>query len=62
MNRSIGTLRKGLGSLSINENTMLWFMSDNDGLPKIYPPANRGLRDHKGSLYEGGIRVPSIIE
>ena len=62
MDRSIGTLRKGLSSLSINENTMLWFMSDNGGLPKIYPPANGGLRDHKGSLYEGGIRVPSIIE
>jgi len=62
MDRSIGTLRKGLSKLSVKENTLLWFMSDNGGLPKIHPPTNGGLRDHKGSLYEGGIRVPSIIE
>lgn len=62
MDRSIGTLRNGLSKLSVKENTLLWFMSDNGGLPKIHPPTNGGLRDHKGSLYEGGIRVPSIIE
>jgi arylsulfatase A-like enzyme len=62
MDRSIGTLRKGLSKLSVQENTLLWFMSDNGGLPKIDPPANSNLRDYKGSLYEGGIRVPSIIE
>ena len=37
-------------------------MSDNGGLPKINPPTTGGLRDFKGSLYEGGIRVPCIIE
>ena len=62
MDRSIGTLRKGLRNLSIEKNTLLWFMSDNGGLPRIKPTTTGGLRDFKGSLYEGGIRVPSVIE
>ena len=62
MDRSIGNLRKGLRNLSIEKNTLLWFMSDNGGLPKIKPSTTGGLRDFKGSLYEGGIRVPCVIE
>ena len=38
------------------------FTSDNGGLPRINPSTTGGLRDFKGSLYEGGIRVPAIIE
>ena len=62
MDRSIGSLRKGLRKLSLEKNTIVWFMSDNGGLPKINPPTTGALRDFKGSLYEGGIRVPCIIE
>ena len=62
MDRSIGSLRKGLRKLSIEKNTIIWFMSDNGGLPKINPTTTGGLRNFKGSLYEGGIRVPCIIE
>ena len=62
MDRSIGDLRKGLRKLAIERNTLIWFMSDNGGLPKIKPSTTGGLRDFKGSLYEGGIRVPCIIE
>ena len=62
MDRSIGSLRKGLRKLSIEKNTIVWFMSDNGGLPKINPTTTGGLRNFKGSLYEGGIRVPCILE
>ena len=62
MDRSIGSLRRGLRELSIEKNTLVWFMSDNGGLPKINPSSTGGLRDFKGSLYEGGIRVPCVIE
>ncbi len=62
MDRSIGTLRSRLRQLGIAEETLVWFCSDNGGLPKITPGTVGGLRGFKGSLYEGGLRVPGIIE
>ena len=62
MDRSIGTLRAGLRELQVERKTVLWFTSDNGGLPRIEPETVGGLRGFKGSLYEGGIRVPAIIE
>lgn len=38
------------------------FCSDNGGLPGITPETVGGLRGFKGSVFEGGIRVPGIIE
>ncbi len=62
MDRSIGSLRQGLRELDIADNTLIWFCSDNGGLPKITPETVGGLRGFKGTLYEGGLRVPAIIE
>jgi arylsulfatase A-like enzyme len=62
MDRSIGTLRKGLRELEIADNTLVWFNSDNGGLSKIQPETVGGLRGFKGSVFEGGLRVPCVIE
>lgn len=62
MDRSLGALRAGLRELQAERNTILWFTSDNGGLPNIEPGTVGDLRGFKGSLYEGGIRVPAIIE
>lgn len=62
MDRAIGTLRKGLRDLKIADQTLLWFCSDNGGLRNIKPSTTGGLRGFKGQLYEGGIRVPAILE
>ena len=62
MDRSIGMLRKGLREMGVAQNTLVWFMSDNGGLPRLDPPTTGGLRSFKGSMYEGGLRVPAIIE
>ena len=59
--RSVGVLRKGLRDLNIADNTIIWFCSDNGGL-KVKPESVGGLRGLKSNLYEGGIRVPGIIE
>ncbi|WP_146530491.1 sulfatase-like hydrolase/transferase [Novipirellula artificiosorum] len=61
MDRSIGMLRQGLRDMGLAENTLIWFCSDNGGRDHE-PDSVGGLRGFKGSLYEGGIRVPGIIE
>lgn len=62
MDRSIGTLRAGLKQQGLDQNTLIWFCSDNGGLKGVGHDSVGGLRGNKGSLWEGGIRVPGIIE
>lgn len=62
MDRSIGTLRDGLREFGVDRDTLVWFCSDNGGLPGVGHDSVGGLRGHKGSVWEGGIRVPAIIE
>ena len=67
LDAQMGRLRNTLQELSLAENTMLCFTSDNG--PEGNPgKKNRSqgsaepFRGRKRSLYEGGIRVPGIIE
>jgi arylsulfatase A-like enzyme len=62
MDRSIGSLRQKLRELGIADNTLIVFNSDNGGLPNITPSTTGGLRGNKGMVFEGGLRVPGIIE
>lgn len=62
MDRSLGVLRSSLRSLNMADNTLLVFCSDNGGLPGIKPETVGGLRGNKGTVFEGGIRVPGVIE
>ncbi|MCE9608744.1 MAG: sulfatase-like hydrolase/transferase [Chthoniobacter sp.] len=66
VDRSMGTLRAGLRKLGIAENTMLWYSSDNGGWIDPKKPDGHGtnadLRGRKGDMWEGGIRVPGLIE
>lgn len=61
MDRAIGTFRKALRELGVADNTLLWFNSDN-GLPRDVAGYDGGWRGRKGDVYEGGLRVPAIIE
>lgn len=62
LDRAVGTLRQKLRDTGLADNTMLVFNSDNGGLPGIEPPTVGGLRGNKGTVFEGGLRVPGIIE
>ena len=60
MDRAIGTLRNYLKNEGLRENTLLWYSGDN-GTPS-HALAETPLRGSKGTMYEGGIRVPGVIE
>jgi arylsulfatase A-like enzyme len=59
MDRAFGKLRTRLRSLGIDRDTILWYCSDNGGLPNV---GSTGGRGDKGDIYEGGLRVPAILE
>ncbi len=62
MDEQMGRLRATLTALGIEDNTMLWFCSDNgpEG-DDTAPGSTGGLRGRKRSLYEGGVRVPGLL-
>lgn len=64
LDEQVGRLRAKLRELNVAENTMLWFCSDNgpEGQAGKAPGSAWKLRGRKRSLYEGGVRVPGIVE
>ncbi|MGE9290008.1 MAG: sulfatase-like hydrolase/transferase, partial [Puniceicoccales bacterium] len=60
--RSLGRLREFLREQNLSENTILWYCSDNGGLKGTFGDTVKGLRGMKGTPFEGGLRVPAIVE
>ncbi len=63
---AVGRLLDTLDEAGLAENTIIIFTSDNGGnmydVVEDMPPTNNApLRNGKGSIYEGGVRVPLII-
>jgi len=68
MDREIGRLMARVAELGLDENTIFVFTSDNGplydklgGTDCEFFNSHAGLRGRKGSLYEGGVRVPCIV-
>ena len=53
----VGRVLDKLDKLGLNENTLVFFLSDNGGASNN-GSINTPLRGRKGSVYEGGMRVP----
>ncbi len=61
MDRAIGDMRNFLSENGLRENTFLLYCGDN-GTPASAARTGMTIRKDKGSLYEGGILVPGIVE
>lgn len=54
----VGRVLKALRENKIEQNTIVFFLSDNGGIPAKNAADNGSLRGHKGDPWEGGFRVP----
>ena len=60
MDLAIGKLLDSLDEMRLSKDTLIIFTSDNGGFAGVSDC--RPLREAKGHLYEGGIRVPMIVK
>jgi len=63
IDRNVGEILRLLKDLGIDEDTMVFFCSDTGGHRAFdnFLDSNGPLRGQKGTLYEGGLRIPLIV-
>lgn len=59
MDVNIGRILDKLEDLEMRENTLIFFLSDNGGTGGH--SSNKPFRGHKGTYWEGGMRVPYLV-
>jgi len=63
LDRNIGRIIGKLRSCDLEENTLVIFISDNGGAEETSNySGNLPCRDIKGSMYDGGIRIPFCVQ
>jgi arylsulfatase A-like enzyme len=60
IDEGVGQIREKLVGLGIDRKTLVLFFSDNGAAAYDFPSGSPDLRGNKGSVYEGGHKVPFI--
>ena len=62
MDDGVGAVLAKLRREQLEQNTLIFFLSDNGGPTRELTSSNKPLRDGKGSVFEGGLRVPFMAQ
>jgi arylsulfatase B len=62
LDNSFGRVLDALRRHKLDQNTLIIFFSDNGGPTRELTSSNAPLREGKGHVYEGGLRIPFLLQ